>query len=461
MEVERASAGRMIDRLEANGWVERRAQDGDRRVKRVYLTPEAERVHRRIWRVAEATVDDALADLSAREGAQLRALLGRVKKNLIAVVGRRCERRRLRAARRRAARIATTGAWRREELPHIGAVRRAGAGAGRRADVLAAGRPLRRDRERLRQGRHRADRERGRRPHRRGARARPCHSRGRRRAGAARSRALSARARQGRSRNRFRAFRCRAAQGEPARDARRREGNREPPRLSRGAGEAPARAVRPRRQLGGAGRAGRQRGAAGARPPLDAAAAHRARRSRARRQSRAADRPLRRRAREAGAARPRRARSLVYGDQGAARRHRAQCPASVGRAGEGADAAVLIGRRPAAVGRGEFQGDRPHLCDGRPEGDHRARHASRHHLGGRGRKHQPGDRRRVRDPAAAERERKLGEGGAAPAGEAAADRAAGRAAAARRHDGLCQHRHEALALLAKIFGSGDAAAAKP
>ena len=50
----------MIDRLEAKGWVERRAQDGDRRVKRVYLTPEAERVHRRIWRVAEATVEDAL-----------------------------------------------------------------------------------------------------------------------------------------------------------------------------------------------------------------------------------------------------------------------------------------------------------------------------------------------------------------------------------------------------------------
>ena len=73
MEVERASAGRMIDRLEANGWVERRAQNGDRRVKRVYLTPEAERVHRRIWRVAEATVDDALTDLSSRESAQLRA----------------------------------------------------------------------------------------------------------------------------------------------------------------------------------------------------------------------------------------------------------------------------------------------------------------------------------------------------------------------------------------------------
>src|ERR1043165_5046818 len=81
MEVERASAGRMIERMEANGWVERRAQNGDRRGKRGYLTEEAERVHRRIWRVAEAMVDDALAALSAREGAQLRALLGRVKKN--------------------------------------------------------------------------------------------------------------------------------------------------------------------------------------------------------------------------------------------------------------------------------------------------------------------------------------------------------------------------------------------
>jgi len=83
MEIERASAGRMIDRLEANGWVERRARDGDRRVKRVFLTPEAERVHRRIWRVAEATVEDALRDLTAKEGVQLMRLLARVKKTLI------------------------------------------------------------------------------------------------------------------------------------------------------------------------------------------------------------------------------------------------------------------------------------------------------------------------------------------------------------------------------------------
>ena len=83
MEVERATAGRMIDRLVANGWVERRTPRDDRRVKRVYLTREAERVHQRIWRVAEATVDAALADLSASESRQLMALLQRTKKTLV------------------------------------------------------------------------------------------------------------------------------------------------------------------------------------------------------------------------------------------------------------------------------------------------------------------------------------------------------------------------------------------
>ena len=79
MEIEKASAGRLIDRLEATGWVTRRADKDDRRVNRVYLTPEAERVHKRIWRIAEATVDDALVDLSPRETAQFARLLARVK----------------------------------------------------------------------------------------------------------------------------------------------------------------------------------------------------------------------------------------------------------------------------------------------------------------------------------------------------------------------------------------------
>src|SRR6187401_590939 len=86
MEVEKATAGRMIDRLVANGWVERRSEPGDKRVKRVYLTREAERVHKRIWRVAEDTVETALADLSSRESKQLFTLLQRVKETLVSGV---------------------------------------------------------------------------------------------------------------------------------------------------------------------------------------------------------------------------------------------------------------------------------------------------------------------------------------------------------------------------------------
>lgn len=83
LEMEKASAGRLIDRLEAKGWVERRVHASDRRINRIYLTREAERVHKRIWKIAESTVEDALVDLSARESAQLSKLLATVKTRLL------------------------------------------------------------------------------------------------------------------------------------------------------------------------------------------------------------------------------------------------------------------------------------------------------------------------------------------------------------------------------------------
>jgi DNA-binding MarR family transcriptional regulator len=85
LEVEKASAGRMVDRMERNGWVVRRADPADRRIKRIHLTPEAERVHARMWVVAQATVDDALADLAAGERAQLTRLMARVKTRLLSM----------------------------------------------------------------------------------------------------------------------------------------------------------------------------------------------------------------------------------------------------------------------------------------------------------------------------------------------------------------------------------------
>ncbi len=87
LEIDRASAGRMIDRMQKNGWVERRADDGDRRINRLHLTADARRAHRGMWAIAEATVDDALAPLSAAERDQFTRLAARVKGQLQSMAG--------------------------------------------------------------------------------------------------------------------------------------------------------------------------------------------------------------------------------------------------------------------------------------------------------------------------------------------------------------------------------------
>lgn len=85
LEIEKAPAGRLIDRMEAKGWLERRADPNDRRINRLHLTAGAKRVHAAIWPIAEATVDDALGDLSATERRKLTALMKRVKLKLQAL----------------------------------------------------------------------------------------------------------------------------------------------------------------------------------------------------------------------------------------------------------------------------------------------------------------------------------------------------------------------------------------
>jgi MarR family transcriptional regulator, transcriptional regulator for hemolysin len=88
LEIEKASAGRLIDRMQAKGWLQRRDDASDRRVNRLHLTPEAERLHAAIWPIAEATVDVALGDLSAEERRQLTGLMARVKSKLQAMAER-------------------------------------------------------------------------------------------------------------------------------------------------------------------------------------------------------------------------------------------------------------------------------------------------------------------------------------------------------------------------------------
>jgi len=87
LEINRASAGRMIDRMQKNGWVERRADSEDRRINRLYLTADARRAHKDMWTIAETTVDDALAPLSSTEREQFTRLAARVKGQLQSMAG--------------------------------------------------------------------------------------------------------------------------------------------------------------------------------------------------------------------------------------------------------------------------------------------------------------------------------------------------------------------------------------
>lgn len=83
MEIEKAPAGRIVDRLEEKGWVERRAEPSDRRINRIYLTAQGARIHAAISPLADATVRDALAGLTHAEQARLVALMSKVKAQLM------------------------------------------------------------------------------------------------------------------------------------------------------------------------------------------------------------------------------------------------------------------------------------------------------------------------------------------------------------------------------------------
>ncbi len=86
LEVEKATAGRMVDRMEKKGWVVRRPDAADRRVNRLHLTEEADLIQVQLAQIADRTVDDALALLSAREREQFSEWMRGVKRQLLAML---------------------------------------------------------------------------------------------------------------------------------------------------------------------------------------------------------------------------------------------------------------------------------------------------------------------------------------------------------------------------------------
>lgn len=82
LEVEPITLGRMIDRLEEAGWVERRRDPGDRRVWRIHLTDAAQPILLQLKGIADSLFVDAAEDISATDQAKLHALLEKLRDNL-------------------------------------------------------------------------------------------------------------------------------------------------------------------------------------------------------------------------------------------------------------------------------------------------------------------------------------------------------------------------------------------
>jgi DNA-binding MarR family transcriptional regulator len=82
LEVETITTGRMIDRLEKAGLVERKPDPTDRRAWLLYVTPAAGLLMDRLRGCADEVFADALDSFSEAEHAQLLGLLGRLRNNL-------------------------------------------------------------------------------------------------------------------------------------------------------------------------------------------------------------------------------------------------------------------------------------------------------------------------------------------------------------------------------------------
>ncbi|MBV8080224.1 MAG: MarR family transcriptional regulator [Actinobacteria bacterium] len=80
--LEGATITHHIDRLEAAGLVERKADPKDRRVRRLELTPAGEELHTRLLDAAAAFNSKLNEGLSERDLATLRRILARMQANL-------------------------------------------------------------------------------------------------------------------------------------------------------------------------------------------------------------------------------------------------------------------------------------------------------------------------------------------------------------------------------------------
>ena len=82
LEIEKSTAGRLIDQVEKSGWIERRPIPGDRRLWSIHLTDQARQLPVEIERVIMHAREDMLRGLSEEQQNTLTDLLRTVKLNL-------------------------------------------------------------------------------------------------------------------------------------------------------------------------------------------------------------------------------------------------------------------------------------------------------------------------------------------------------------------------------------------
>ena len=87
LDIEKPTLGRLLDRLEDKGWLERRADVSDRRAKRVYLTGNVQDLMRALRVLAADLRGKALDGLDEGEREQLLETLRVVKGNLLRLNG--------------------------------------------------------------------------------------------------------------------------------------------------------------------------------------------------------------------------------------------------------------------------------------------------------------------------------------------------------------------------------------
>jgi MarR family transcriptional regulator for hemolysin len=87
LEISEASAGRLIDRLCADGLLERRERDDDRRARAVYITEKAEPLLAKLAEIASVNEERLFKGFSEQELDNLQNYLDRMHHNAVQEIG--------------------------------------------------------------------------------------------------------------------------------------------------------------------------------------------------------------------------------------------------------------------------------------------------------------------------------------------------------------------------------------